>query len=360
MRSPNASSAGSERLPPRGVPRALLDDVLVVGQRGHQGPLDGPRHHHPGVLADLEQPPDQGRVPGHERRTVAGEVGLLGGRVDAEQSLVGAVADPRVQHRGSGGRFARALGTGPPVELGVALVGGDDHAVLARPPHHLGEVLDPEHPAGGVRRGVEPQQLRGGAGGERPEGGDGVDRHRGRRPRGGHRRRRWGRRPGGAPRRLRDRARGAAATRPPAPWSRSSASPRPGRRPARPGVPRTTSRPPRAGRGCRTSAGSRERRRRRRARRGPRRAWGRPACRPRGRRCRCRLCRPERGRKRRSPAPWPERASPRGSRGGGAPAYSSCSCGGRSAMIGWSLGIMPSLAAPPGLPRSSKNSTLAL
>ncbi len=70
------------------------------------------------------------------------------------------------------------VGAGPPVELGVALVGGDDHAVAARPPHHLGEVLDPEHPAGRVRRGVEPQQLRGGAGVERPERGDGVDRHR--------------------------------------------------------------------------------------------------------------------------------------------------------------------------------------
>jgi len=35
-------------------------------------------------------------------------------------------------------------------------------------------------------------------------------------------------------------------------------------------------------------------------------------------------------------------------------------CGGRASISGWSLWIRPSLAAPPGLPRSSKNSTLAL
>ncbi len=40
--------------------------------------------------------------------------------------------------------------------------------------------------------------------------------------------------------------------------------------------------------------------------------------------------------------------------------HSSCTCGGRSAITGWSLGMTPILAAPPGLPRSSKNSTLAL
>ena len=34
-------------------------------------------------------------------------------------------------------------------------------------------------------------------------------------------------------------------------------------------------------------------------------------------------------------------------------------CGGSAAMIGWSLGIIPSLAAPPGEPSSSKNSTFA-
>ena len=41
-------------------------------------------------------------------------------------------------------------------------------------------------------------------------------------------------------------------------------------------------------------------------------------------------------------------------------AQCSCSCGGNAEISGWSLGIRPSFAAPPGDPRSSKNSTLAL
>ena len=40
--------------------------------------------------------------------------------------------------------------------------------------------------------------------------------------------------------------------------------------------------------------------------------------------------------------------------------HSSCDWGGRAATRGWSLGMIPIFAAPPGLPRSSKNSTLAL
>ena len=35
-------------------------------------------------------------------------------------------------------------------------------------------------------------------------------------------------------------------------------------------------------------------------------------------------------------------------------------CGGSASMTGWSLWITPTLAAPPGDPTSSKNSTLAL
>src|SRR5680860_1293891 len=42
------------------------------------------------------------------------------------------------------------------------------------------------------------------------------------------------------------------------------------------------------------------------------------------------------------------------------PAGQSWICGGKAAIIGWSLSITPSLAAPPGEPRSSKKSTLAL
>ena len=42
------------------------------------------------------------------------------------------------------------------------------------------------------------------------------------------------------------------------------------------------------------------------------------------------------------------------------PGQCSSPCGGRAATSGWSLPIFPVLAAPPGLPRSEKNSTLAL
>ena len=40
--------------------------------------------------------------------------------------------------------------------------------------------------------------------------------------------------------------------------------------------------------------------------------------------------------------------------------HSSCSCGGSAATSGWSFSMTPILAAPPGEPRSSKNSTLAV
>ena len=42
------------------------------------------------------------------------------------------------------------------------------------------------------------------------------------------------------------------------------------------------------------------------------------------------------------------------------PASVSSACGGSAATIGWSLSILPTLEAPPGEPRSSKNSTFAL
>ena len=87
---------------------------------------------------------------------------------------------------------------------------------------------------------------------------------------------------------------------------------------------------------------------------GPPRASGRPAYRPRGRRCR-----PGAPGAR---AAWAASLS-QGKSGrreetlsGG---YSSCSCGGSAATSGWSWSISPILAAPPGDPRSSKKWTLA-
>ena len=275
---------GQQRRPARGVARLLHDDVVGVGQGGEHGALHRPRHHHPGVLAHLEEAPDQGRVAGDERAAVAGQVRLLRQRVDAQQALVRAAGDPRVEDRGGRRRLARPGRARPPVELGVALVGGHHHPVLARPGHHLREVLDAEHLAGGVARSVEPQQLRRGRGRERTERGERVDGHRCRARPAAPRRRRSGRPPAGTRRRHRARAPAAGAARRRAPWSRSSAAPRRGRRRARRAGRRTRWRPPRAGRRCPRSAGSRGRRTpSAQAPRGPRPGWGRPACRPTGR-----------------------------------------------------------------------------
>ena len=132
---------------------------------------------------------------------------------------------------------------------------------------------------------------------------------------------------------------------------------RPGRRPVHRDAANQPDRRPRAAPACRGSAGSRARRRRPRAPGVRPRGWGRPACRPTGRRCRpggARRGLGERG----QPVPGEVR-QPAGRAPLGVSARL-CSCGGSAAISGWSLSILPSLAAPPGEPRSSKNSTFAL
>jgi hypothetical protein len=81
------------------------------------------------VLAYLEDPRHELRVPGDEGGAVARQVGLLGEGVDGEQSRVVTTADIRVQHAGR--RSAELPAT--PIELRVALVAGHDDAVLACP-----------------------------------------------------------------------------------------------------------------------------------------------------------------------------------------------------------------------------------
>ncbi len=49
-----------------------------------------------------------------------------------------------------------------------------------------------------------------------------------------------------------------------------------------------------------------------------------------------------------------------GTGGGQCPVLSALMSAGSAATIGWSLSILPTLDAPPGEPRSSKNSTFAL
>jgi hypothetical protein len=52
--------------------------VLVVVQRGRHRRLHRGRHHHPGVLADLQQVRDEFRVAGDETSPVPGHVRPFG------------------------------------------------------------------------------------------------------------------------------------------------------------------------------------------------------------------------------------------------------------------------------------------
>ena len=190
----------------------------------------------PACLRTSSSRADQGRVAGDEGRrgsrrgSTASTASRRASRPSCEPPR-----DPRVEDRGGRRRLARP-GRAAPVELGVALVARPRRRRAARAQrHHLREVLDAEHLAGGVAGSVEPDQLRRRRGRRRPERGERVDRHR--------------RRPGepradvvgrvGDPREGDDVARrrgpAAAAARRRAPWSRSSAAPRRGRRRARRG-----------------------------------------------------------------------------------------------------------------------------
>ena len=299
----------------------------------------------PGVLAHLEQLSYQGDVAGHERGTVAGEVGLLGQRVHREQPLVAPTAYRGVED-------ARHWGVRP-AQLGVALVGGHHDAVGAGPGHDLGQVRRAEDRAGGVARAVEPEQLRPGRGGLRTVGREAVDDHRGRASEPGtdvvggvgdrgdaddvaRAEAEERRQPGDQLLAAHGRQHAVGVDAGDAP----SAGEPTGDRLAQ------IRRPPRL-----RVAGRIRCRRQRLAHQGGRRVHRRAHGQvddPLRVRLRDLLVRLER--------------VPRevGELRAELAAHSSCSCGGSASMIGWSLAMMPILAAPPGLPRSSKNSTLAL
>ena len=117
--------------------------VLDVAQcRGH-GRLHRFGDDHPGVFAHREQFGDHGRIAGDEAGAIAGQRRRLRQRVHGQQTGVVAVADRRMQHRH---RF------GVPGQAQVALVGGHQHPALARPADHLAQMIDAEHPAGGIAR----------------------------------------------------------------------------------------------------------------------------------------------------------------------------------------------------------------
>ena len=310
----------------------------------------------PACLRTSRSAATSARSPATKRRAVAGEVGLLGQRVDGEQALVRAAADVGVQDA-RGRRADLALA---PVELGVALVARDDDPVLAGPGDDLGagaatprtwplglpgllshSSLASSRRSAGRGSSSDWATTAGGTGDARPDVvgrvGDrrdaddvaGAEAEQGRQP--GHEllaadRRQHARRGRGPARRDAGRTTRRSAARSVGRARRSAGSP--ARRPPRRGLARTTS-----------GVGS----------------TGVPTDRstmPVRVRDRSRLV----GRERVPGEVRKVRATRRCHSG----AHSSCSCGGRASMSGWSLSIMPSLAAPPGLPRSLKNSTLAL
>ena len=140
-----------QHLAPAREAGALRGHVRVVRQRGGHRRLDRPRHDHARLLAGREQPRHQRRVTGHEAGAVAGQAGALGQRVDREHAVERVAADRRVQHR---------HGLGVPAEREVALVGDHDRAALAGPVDDLAQVFGRQHLAGRVRGGVEPEQRR--------------------------------------------------------------------------------------------------------------------------------------------------------------------------------------------------------
>ena len=315
----------------------------------------GPGTIMPGVLAHLEQPRDERRVARDERRAVAREVGLLGQRVHREQAREVAAGHPRVEDA----RHARSTPTARPTPARRSTRrtrprrAAPTRAPRRRPraagrrraPSRRGCPGSSARPAGRRRR---PRQARRRV----------VGRLAASHPPAARPRRTSGRPPtGAAPRRPR-RGRAATAGTRRAPWSRPSAAPPPGRARGRRAGGRTSRRRPAAARACRASSGS------------PASPPPPPA--PPARRSGVgstgvptdRSTMPP-GYARARSANGVERVPGEVRQGAGQQAHrarrqSPCTRSGSVAMIGWSLSISPIFAAPPGEPRSSKNSTFAL
>ena len=160
-----AAHGGQQQGATGGVPLPLLVDVRTVAQcRDHRG-LHGAGHQQSDVLAGLDQGGDRVGVARREPGPVAREVAALGQRVDGQHALRRAAADRRVQ---DGDRLD------VPAQLEVALVAGDQHAVLTAPGDDRREPLRRQDLTGRVGRRVHPDQghVRRVAGG-RVVGGDG-------------------------------------------------------------------------------------------------------------------------------------------------------------------------------------------
>ncbi len=140
---------GAKDFPAPRVPGVLLVCVVVIAQRHGHRRLDWRRHDHAGVLAYLEQRGHQAGVARHEPGPVPGEVRPLGQRIDGEQPVVRGAAHIRMQHR-HGDRVES--------EVDVALIGCQDCPGRPRPADKLAHPRGRKHPPGRVGRRVEPGQ----------------------------------------------------------------------------------------------------------------------------------------------------------------------------------------------------------
>ena len=300
------------------------------------------------MLADGEQLGHQGLVAGHEPGAVAGQVGALGQRVQGQQTGQVAAGDRRVQDRDR---------LGVPAELAVALVGGDDRPLRPGPVDPAAQLGGVQDLPGRVGRRVEPDQGRSLVHGGRVVGsqdaaaGDpGTDLVR----RVGHGREhdqvigsqpQQGRQPGhqllGADDGQR-RGRGQPCRSPPRRQVGRYRLPQ-GAGTGGEGVAGTVGGP---GQGLPAELRGRVDRGADREVDDPVRVLAGPGLGPGQRVPR------EVGQGRGQTPPRPSR--------GKALAHSAVSCGGNASISGWSLSTTPILAAPPGDPRSLKNSTLAL
>ena len=342
---PGGLQGRPEQRPASQVALPLHHDVLLVAQQRDHRRLHRLRHQHPGVLAHLQQLGHHLRVTGDEPGPVAGQVRALGQRVHGEYAVQPAARDVRVQHRDR---------LGVPAELPVALVRGHQRPPLPGVGHPAGQRFAVQDRPGRVGRRVQPDQGRPGVpqlgqvvGGDRRAPGQ-RRAHRVRRV--GHGREddqvtgpepEQGGQPGHQLLGPDHRQRGLRG--------------QPGRPPAAAQVPDD---------GGPQLRGAR----RERVARTVRRLGQRPLPDLRGRVDRGADgqvddavgmgLRPGLGPGEGVPGKVREvgRAATADRRG----RHSSCSCGGSAAISGWSLSITPIFAAPPGEPRSSKKSTLAL
>ena len=213
----------------------------------------------PACLRTSSSRGDQRRVAGHEGGAVAGEVGLLGQRVDGEQALVR--CPRRRAGRGCSGPSRAPRPRASRARRSTRRWPRPRRAARAQATT-LAQVLDAAAPGRSGCRGVEPQQLRRATGGQRAQRREAVGTAAGSRRRCARRRRTSGRRPRGwtttspAPSPSRVGSQATSSLRPIVGSTPSGSTPGHPATAGEPGGDRLAQR-----RACRRSAGSRGRRR---------------------------------------------------------------------------------------------------